>query len=162
MLFAESQLLGVIALVGAGVLLAFPIWNGDHDVELPTGLAHVVATVVDPLPACAKPCANAVVRYRIGAALYETTLALPSGVSVRRGEKLELDLDPTNPRGAHLPRPARRVNLDGLLGATAIALASAGAIVLARGRRSSRGIEQGSAPLGAPPTPATSRDRGQY
>lgn len=138
LLFAESQLFGVITLVCAGVLLAFPAWNGDQDVELPTGLAHVVATVVDPLPACPKPCSNAVVRYKVGTARFQKTLPLPSGVSVRRGERLDLEVDPANPEGAHLPRPARRVNLDGLLGTTAIALASAGAVVLARGRRTLR------------------------
>jgi hypothetical protein len=57
-------------------------------------------------------------------------------------EKLQLDLDPSNPQGAHLPRPARRVNLDGLLGAAAIALGTAGMIVLARGRRSAHRTDQ--------------------
>jgi hypothetical protein len=134
-LFAQSQVLGASALACASALLAFLIWNGHQDIQLPTGTARVVATVVDPLPACTKPCTNAVVRYRVGTVVYQKTLRLPAGVSVRRGENLELNLDPTNPELAQAPRPARRVNVDGLLGATAIALAGAGVVALAQGRR---------------------------
>ena len=62
---------------------------------------------------------------------------MPAGIAVRRGEPLSVDIDTTRPGTVHLPRPARRVSTNGLLGGTAAAHAYAGALLLTRRRRRS-------------------------
>ena len=137
-LSAQAQVVGLVALACAGALLAVLTWNGNSDLELPSGTTRAHAVVIDANLACGPRCTNAVVRYHQGSTTYREVLRLPAGVAVRRGEQLDVDIDTAHPTTVHLPRPARRVSVNGLLGATAVALACAAALLLTRGRHSTR------------------------
>lgn len=131
----QRRVAGVVALVFAIGLLAVLVWNGDSDVELPARAMRVQATVTEARVPCGSGCTDAVVRYVVNGAVLRETVRLPSGTTVQRGERLAVDVDPATPAIARLPRPARRVNLDGLLGATAVALALAGVVLLTHAHR---------------------------
>jgi hypothetical protein len=132
---AHAQVLGLVALACAGALLAVLTWTGTSDLELPTGTTRTQAIVVDPNVPCTPHCTNTIVRYHHGRTTYREALRLPAGIAVRRGEHLDVDIDTADPSNVHLPHPARRVSVNGLLGATAVALACTGAVLLTRGRR---------------------------
>jgi len=134
-LSAQAHVVGLIALACAGALLAALSWNGNSDLALPTGTTRAQAIVIDPNMPCGPRCTNAIVQYRQGRTTYREVLQLPAGIAVQRGEHLDVDIDTTHPSTVHLPRPARRVNINGLLGATAVALACTAALLLTQGRR---------------------------
>jgi hypothetical protein len=128
-------IVGIGAIVAAGVIVAVLVWSGSGDVDLPAGTLRVHAVVVDPLPTCAGACTNAVVSYRIGGTPYVATVRIPAHVALQRRERLDLDVDPADRTRPQVPRPARHASIDGLFGATAAALGCIGVIVLLRSRR---------------------------
>jgi hypothetical protein len=131
----QQRAAGIVALVLAVGILGVLVWNGDSDLALPARTTRLQATVTEPRVPCGTGCTDAVVRYTVNGAVLRETVRLPPGTTVQRGERLAVDIDPAIPAVARLPRPAQRVNVDGLLGATAVALALAAIGLLMHARR---------------------------
>jgi hypothetical protein len=123
--------------VAAGLVVTLAL-TSDAGIKLAASATTVHARVLGATAACGPSCHSTVVRYRINGSLEQATIDVPTGILLRRGDRIDLVVDPATSNRPRLPSSARRVNASGLFGALAAIFAGVGIAVVALARRPRR------------------------
>ena len=136
----RAAILWACALLAAGAVLIVLLGTDPKAavaIPGPSGIAS--ASVVGRPPSCGRRCTTTIVRYSTATGPREATLVIPPRTLLRAGERLDVRVDPRAPSRVSLVLPNRRVQLNGLLGASAVAEIGGGLALALLARRLSGG-----------------------